>query len=335
MASKEESLFFRNVEQWLKDNPGKSLAEWRKEVGYTGPALKKRGRAGEIRVSYKGKSADAAVIRTANEIMQRVGADAYGKGIVAPKGSGLEEHHKRVISVYQPFFEGLNNKEKRELAQWFVDEGAPLGNVEQNLTSLTKTEHKAIHDWMKENYIQSTGKPLLSFKGVPLNERLPAALTFLENVQPAVDEQLSLIQKGGSVRFKPSGLGAVLGALPVAGAIFDVGDVQAGVQGYMQEDQTPMQQFGSGLQAVSGATGLAAMVPTPASPALGAVSAVTGGAAAAVQSGAVSKAIEQAPSAVKKIQQIERILNPVGASITNELKFIGGQVRLGKIPYFN
>lgn len=135
---------------------------------------------------------------------------------------------------------------------------------------------------------------------------------------------------GGNVK-----LGAALGALPVAGAIFDVGDVKAGVEGYMQEDQTPMQQFGSGLQAVSGATGLAAMVPTPASPALGAVSAVTGGAAAAVQSGAVSKAIEQAPSAVKKIQQIERILNPVGASITNELKFIGGQVRLGKIPYFN
>ena len=144
-----------------------------------------------------------------------------------------------------------------------------------------------------------------------------------------------LIAEGGSVKFKPSGLGAALGALPVAGAIFDVGDVQAGVQGYTQEGQTPMQQFGSGLQAVSGATGLAAMVPTPASPALGAVSAVTGGAAAAVQSGAVSKAIEQAPSAVKKIQQIERILNPVGASITNELKFIGGQVRLGKIPYFN
>jgi hypothetical protein len=335
MASKEESLFFRNVEQWLKDNPGKSLAEWRKEVGYTGPALKKRGRAGEIRVSYKGKSADVAVIRTANEIMQRAGADAYGKGIVAPKGSGLEEHHKRVISVYQPFFEGLNNKEKRELAQWFVDEGAPLGNAEQNLTALTKTEHKAIHDWMKENYIQATGKPLLSFKDVPLNERLPAAVMFLENVQPAIDEQLSLIQKGGTVKFKPSGLGAALGALPVAGAIFDVGDVKAGAEGYMQEDQTPMQQFGSGLQAISGATGLAAMVPTPASPALGAVSAVTGGAAAAVQSGAVSKAIKQAPSAVKKIQQIERILNPVGASITNELKFIGGQVRLGKIPYFN
>lgn len=135
---------------------------------------------------------------------------------------------------------------------------------------------------------------------------------------------------GGSAK-----LGALLGTIPAVGAIFDVGDVQAGVQGYMQEGQTPMQQFGSGLQAVSGATGLAAMVPTPASPILGAASAITGGAAAAVQSGAVSKAIEQTPAALKKIQQIERILNPVGASITNELKFIGGQVKLGKIPYFN
>lgn len=225
MASKEESLFFRNVEQWLRDNPGKSLAEWRKEVGYTGPALKKRGRAGEIRISYKGKSADAAVIRNANEIMQRAGKDVYGKGIVTPKGSGLEEHHKRVISVYQPFFEGLNNKEKKELAQWFVDEGAPLGNVEQNLTALTKTEHKAIHDWMKTNFIQPTGKPLLNFKDVPLNERLPAALMFLENVQPAVDERLSLIQKGGTVKFK--GAGSVLPLVGVAAGVIGAGEAFA------------------------------------------------------------------------------------------------------------
>ena len=143
-------------------------------------------------------------------------------------------------------------------------------------------------------------------------------------------EILNLINEGGSVK-----LGAALGALPAVGAIFDVGDVQAGVEGYMRQEQTPMQQFGSGLQAVSGATGLAAMVPTPASPVLGAASAITGGAAAAVQSGAVEKAIQATPAAAKKIQQIERILNPVGASITNELKYIGGQVRLGKIPYFN
>jgi hypothetical protein len=151
--------------------------------------------------------------------------------------------------------------------------------------------------------------------------------------------QRSEMVEAAGQKFKFSGggvkLGATLGALPVIGSIFDVGDVQAGVQGYTQEGQTPMQQFGSGLQALSGATGLAAMVPTPASPALGAVSAVSGLGAAAVQSGAVEGAVKAAPAAIKKAQEIERILNPVGYSITNELKFIGGQVRLGKIPYFN
>jgi hypothetical protein len=38
---------------------------------------------------------------------------------------------------------------------------------------------------------------------------------------------------------------------------------------------------------------------------------------------------------VKEVEQIEAMLNPVGESIVNELKFIGGQVRLGKVSYFN
>jgi hypothetical protein len=163
----------------------------------------------------------------------------------------------------------------------------------------------------------------------------------LQGPQPTARKRaeiLNLINEGGTVRFKPSGgvkLGAALSAVPVINFIFDAGDVQAGVQGYTQEGQTPLQQFGSGLQALSGTTGLAAMVPTPASPALGAVSTVSGFGATAVQSGAVEKVMDATPAALKKAQQLERILNPVGALITNELKFIGGQVRMGKIPYFN
>ena len=38
---------------------------------------------------------------------------------------------------------------------------------------------------------------------------------------------------------------------------------------------------------------------------------------------------------VKEVEQIEAILNPVGVSVVNELKFVGGQVRLGKSQYFN
>jgi hypothetical protein len=38
---------------------------------------------------------------------------------------------------------------------------------------------------------------------------------------------------------------------------------------------------------------------------------------------------------VKEVEQIEALLNPVGMSVVNELKFVGGQVRLGKSQYFS
>jgi hypothetical protein len=155
----------------------------------------------------------------------------------------------------------------------------------------------------------------------------------MQPIARALSEDVKIQSYRQLLNFK--GGKAVLSALPIVGAAFDVGDVQAGVQAYTQPTQTPMQQFGAGLQAVSGATGLAALVPSPASPALGAASLITGGAAAAVQSGAISKAIEKAPKAVKTITKAEKTLNPVSRAITNELKYIGGKVMLGKLPYFN
>jgi len=66
MAAKKE--LFRAVESWLTNNPGKNLADWRKETEYTGPALKIRNRRGEpVRVSYKGQSTAAQTRRAALE----------------------------------------------------------------------------------------------------------------------------------------------------------------------------------------------------------------------------------------------------------------------------
>ena len=142
------------------------------------------------RLVRKSNRAQATTQRVKALKTQTVGEDVYGKGVVAPKGSNLEEHHKRVVSVYQPFFEGLNDKETKELAQWFVDEGYGLGNIKENLSAANRVQHEAIHTWMRENMVEPTGKPLLNFKRYSLNERLPAAVLYLENVQAAVDEQL-------------------------------------------------------------------------------------------------------------------------------------------------
>jgi len=151
---------------------------------------KRKDRAGR-----REQRAKATVKRQEATATQTVGKDVYGKGIVTQKGSGLQEHHKRIVNVYAPFFEGLNPKETKELAQWFVDEGFPLGNVKENLEAAKEIEHEAIHTWARDNLIEPrTGKPLLNFKDYTLNERLVPALTFLEQVQPAVDEKLSEIK---------------------------------------------------------------------------------------------------------------------------------------------
>ena len=85
------------------------------------------------RAGRRAQRAKDTVKRQEATATQTVGKDVYGKNVVTPKGSELQEHHKRILSVYAPFFEGLNPKETEEFAQWFVDEGFPLGNVEENL----------------------------------------------------------------------------------------------------------------------------------------------------------------------------------------------------------
>ena len=177
-----------------------------------------------IKVTYKGDKSGydrrtgqritQAQKRTTKTTTQTVGKDVYNKGVVAPKFSGLEEHHKRVVDVYAPFFEGLSNKEAKELAQWFVDEGAPLGNVAENLEALSPEEHNKLHQWLKQNYIQSeTGKPLLNLKNLSLNERFVPALTFLEQIQPAADEQLDKLKL---LRKSAKGLAIAGAAAPLA-----------------------------------------------------------------------------------------------------------------------
>jgi hypothetical protein len=126
---------------------------------------KRKDRAGR-----REQRAKATVKRQEATATQTVGKDVYGKGVVNPK-------------------------ETKELAQWFVDEGFPLGNVKENLEAAKEIEHEAIHTWARDNLIEPrTGKPLLNFKGYTLNERFVPALTFLEQVQPAVDEKLSEIK---------------------------------------------------------------------------------------------------------------------------------------------
>jgi hypothetical protein len=74
----EGSELFRHAEQWLTDNPTKNLSDYRKETGYSGPALKLKNRKNEpVRVSYKGKSSEAQTRRAVKEKPKTEGEAAY------------------------------------------------------------------------------------------------------------------------------------------------------------------------------------------------------------------------------------------------------------------
>jgi len=175
------------------------IADWGYPAGMTAEGYKIEFDKGKVkrkdRVGRRAQRARATSQRQSALQVQTVGTDVYGKGVVTPKGSQLQEHHKRVVGLYKPFFEGLNPAETKELAQWFVDEGAPLGNVQKNLEALTEQEHESIHTWMKKHRMQVSSKKFPSFKNVPLNERFPAVLTYLEQIQPAADEELARIKQ--------------------------------------------------------------------------------------------------------------------------------------------
>ena len=175
------------------------IADWGYPAGMTAEGYKIEFDKGKVkrkdRVGRRAQRARATSQRQSALQVQTVGTDVYGKGVVTPKGSQLQEHHKRVVGLYKPFFEGLNPAETKELAQWFVDEGAPLGNVQKNLEALTEQEHESIHTWMKKHRMEVSSKKFPSFKNVPLNERFPAVLTYLEQIQPAADEELARIKQ--------------------------------------------------------------------------------------------------------------------------------------------
>ena len=138
---------------------------------------------------------------------------------------GTEAHHKRMVKMYAPFYEGLNEKQAKELTQWFVDEGVPLGDAKSNLKNLSPKVHKEIHKWMQENNIQvkpdKTGKGnfvtldkgpykgtkfvkgsvdgavkavMPSFKELPINARFPLIANWLKYVQDPVDTKLSELE---------------------------------------------------------------------------------------------------------------------------------------------
>lgn len=150
------------------------------------------------------------------------------------KPKGFDAHHIRMLALYAPFYEGLKDKEKKELTQWFIDEGFPIGDAKENLKLMKEGDHRgareSIHAWMKDNNIEvRPGKPgesnfvwskdgklemvrggsdamtisnrdpgkaiMPNLSHMTINERYPAIVNYIKYVQGGVDEQLAKYPK--------------------------------------------------------------------------------------------------------------------------------------------
>jgi len=109
-----------------------------------------------------GTVSDTGKVREGSLLKQTSKTDAvkrtrYGRGARGLKPT-MQDHHIRFRTLFEPFYEGLDDKQARELTEWFVQGKSPLGNVLENLEGVDTDLHselkRSIHQWAKENQLQ-------------------------------------------------------------------------------------------------------------------------------------------------------------------------------------
>ena len=123
-------------------------------------------------------------------------------GDIETKIGKIDAHHVRMLQMYRPFFEGMSDAEKAELAKFAFDNKYALGDDISNRAMLSKPFHDKIHAFMRERGYQVSTKKLKAgykFPGVPdlgntMESRKKALLHFFENVQNPIERKLNEIK---------------------------------------------------------------------------------------------------------------------------------------------
>ena len=164
----------------------------------------------------------------------------YGLGKRAGLIKGMEDHHIRSRTIFEPFFEGLNDADAEDLAEWFVENESPLGNVLENLEGVDADLHQyqpgSIHKTLRYHNLEPAPNPdgvsnvvvskdgrinvkggsdintierisdararAPSFKGMNLEERKRAAAVWLNyNEEPMLNYTAHVMEKQDIRRF--------------------------------------------------------------------------------------------------------------------------------------
>lgn len=161
-----------------------------------GRQLKPRGRVALKKVdteNFKGlktaftKNRTQEAIRRAETLAQQTPEGNTGFGGELPKG--MQDHHLFSRVAAQPFFEGLDKLESKELARYAAEDlFRPLGNSEFNYLRVGTPEHTEIHRRLRDAIGLEKGKMFKLPPNATLDQRKAAFKVYVENVAPVFDQ---------------------------------------------------------------------------------------------------------------------------------------------------
>ena len=181
-------------------------------AGEKGAKVKFKAKPGP---SLRGRDMDDQISMQAREGFNKKGIEQGRAELDARSRTGpvkdVEAHHKRMLQMYRPFFEGLSKEDKAALADFAFESKYALGNDISNRALLSKPFHDQIHDFMREKgYQVSSAKIKKGYKypGVPdlgntLKSRKNALSHFFTNVQDPIERKLNTILWDQEDQIKP------------------------------------------------------------------------------------------------------------------------------------
>jgi hypothetical protein len=183
----ERKRKYQDVYDLLKQNPELSIAEAGRQLGYE----RELGDKGQGRIGPKHRPSDAA--RVSAEAAQRGDAPRSKPPIV----SGMDRHHKRMIMLYRPLFEGLSKADALALSKHAASRGMNLGDVEANFEYLSKKTHNKVHRYMEQQGMRPSLMPDFS-KADLTNRKKAFDVLYKDFIQADIDKFLAEQKKGVS-----------------------------------------------------------------------------------------------------------------------------------------
>lgn len=301
---------YQDVEKLLEQNPGMTIPEAGRKLGYKQELQNK----GQGRVGLRNRQVDQERVKA--ESMQRGEATRYKP----PKVSGFDQHHKRMIMLYRPLYEGLSDADALELSKYAAAQGMPLGDVEGNYELLSTGpggQHDQLHRYMEQQGMRPSDMP--DFSKADLDNRKKAFnVLYKDFIQADIDKKSSLLIKGGGVRLNRKQL-TMLAAAGVTtysalGTAASAAET-AGRTQMAQESGNPLDYVQAGLSGVSLAGDVVGAFP-PAGPVGEVVSTV-----ADVANIGIDVARDPEP--------LVNVYNKIKEDPLNEAKYLGKQIMGG------